>query len=87
LTINNNKDEFVQQLNHNYLAVYDNVKYVPKWLSDEACKAVPKVGNTKRKLYTNDEDVVYEYQRCLGFNGINISLTEPARSQHTDRTE
>lgn len=25
----------------------------------------------------DDEDIVYEYKRCLGFNGINISLTEP----------
>jgi hypothetical protein len=46
-------------------------------LSDEACKAVTGVGNTKRKLYFDDEDVIYEYKRCLVFNGINIALTEP----------
>jgi hypothetical protein len=42
-----------------------------------ACKAVTGIGQTKRKLYTNDEDVVYEYKCCLGFSGINICLTEP----------
>lgn len=77
ITIPTDKDEFVRQMNHNYVACYDNIKYIPKWFSDEACKAATGVGNTKRKLYTNDEDVVYEYKRCLGFNGINISLTEP----------
>lgn len=28
-------------------------------------------------MYSDDDDIVYEYKRCLGFNGINISLTEP----------
>jgi hypothetical protein len=77
LTIHNDRTEFIQQLGHNYAAYYDNVKNVPGWLSDEACKAVTGVGNTKRKLYSDDDDIVYEYRRCLGFNGINISLTEP----------
>jgi hypothetical protein len=77
LTIHASRDEFVQQLSHNYVAYYDNVKTVPSWLADEACKAVTGIGQTKRKLYTNDEDVVYEYKRCLGFSGINIYLTEP----------
>jgi hypothetical protein len=76
-TMHANRDEFVQQLSHNYVAYYDNVKSVPKWLADEACKAVTGIGQTKRKLYTNDEDVVYEYKRCLGFSGIDICLTEP----------
>jgi hypothetical protein len=77
LTIHASRDELVQQLSHNYVAYYDNVKNVPKWLPDEVCKAVTGIGQTKRKLYTNDEDVVYEYKRCLGFSGINICLTEP----------
>lgn len=77
LTINKNQPEFVQQLSHYHVAYYDNVKSVPFWLSDEACKAVTGVGNTKRKLYSDDDDIVYEYKRCLGINGINIALTEP----------
>ena len=77
LTIHTSRDEFVQQLSHNYVAYYDNLRTVPKWLPDEACKAVTGIGQTKRKLYTNDEDIVYEYKRCLGFSGINICMTEP----------
>lgn len=77
LTVHNDRTEFVQQLAHNHIAYYDNVKQTPGWLSDEACKAVTGIGQTKRKLYSDDEDIVYEYKRCLGFNGINISLTEP----------
>lgn len=77
LTIYNDVKEFIQQLAHNYVNFYDNLKYTPRWLSDEACKAVTGVGSTKRKLYSDDDDIVYEYRRNLGFNGINLGLTEP----------
>jgi len=77
LTIYNDVKEFIQQLAHNHIAYYDNLKKAPGWLSDESCKAVTGVGSTKRKLYSDDDDIVYEYKRCLGFSGINASLTEP----------
>jgi hypothetical protein len=76
-TIHDSKPEFIQQLAHNYLAAYDNMKYNPKWLSDEACKAITGIGQTKRLLYTDDDDKIYEYKHCLMFNGINILFSEP----------
>ena len=76
LTIHDDKSEFIQQLAHNYLAAYDNLKYNPRWLSDETCKAITGIGHTKRALYTNDEDKIFEYKRCLMFNGINIAFSE-----------
>jgi hypothetical protein len=77
LTIPRHKEEFVQQLYHNHLAVCENVKYLPRYFSDEVCKAITGVGNSKRGLYTNDEDIIYNYKRCIIINGINNSLTEP----------
>ncbi|HEY6536190.1 MAG TPA: hypothetical protein VIY08_10430 [Candidatus Nitrosocosmicus sp.] len=77
LTVHDNLSEFIQQISHNYLATYDNMKYVPKWLSDEVCKAVTGIGQTKRMLYTNDEDKIFEYKHCLNFNGINVAFSEP----------
>lgn len=77
LTLLKNISEFIQQVNHNYLASYDNVKYIPYWLSDEICKAVTGIGHTKRKLYSDDEDIIYEHKRCVSLNGINVALTEP----------
>jgi len=77
LTLHNRSDEFIQQLAHNYLPTYDNIKYVPKWLSDEVCKAVTGAGQTKRVLYTNDDDKIFEYKHCFIFNGINLAFSEP----------
>lgn len=77
LTIPSDKREFAQQLYHNYLVLYDNVKSVPDWFSDEVCKAITGGGISKRQLFTDDEDVVYDYKGCVIINGINIALTEP----------
>ncbi len=77
LTIHDDKSEFIQQLAHNYLTAYDNLKYNPKWLSDECCKAVTGIGQTKRLLYTVDGDKIFEYKHCLMFNGINRAFSEP----------
>ena len=77
LTLLRNIPEFIQQVNHNYLAYYDNVKYIPYWLSDEICKAVTGIGHTKRELYSDDDDIIYEHRRIISINGINVTLTEP----------
>jgi hypothetical protein len=87
LTVYGDVKEFIQQLAHNYVAYYDNLKKAPGWLSDEACKAVTGVGSTKRKLYSDDDDIVYEYMRCLGFSGINAALTEPDALDRSIMTE
>ena len=50
---------------------------MPPWFSDEVCKAVTGVGNSKRKLYSDDEDVIVNYKRCIIINGINNYLTAP----------
>lgn len=77
LTLQKNIAEFIQQVNHIYMPFYDNVKYIPYWLSDEICKAVTGIGHTKRELYSDDEDIIYEHKRCISLNGINVALTEP----------
>ena len=73
-------------MNHNYIAFYDNLIYTPSWLSDEVCKAVTGVGSTKRKLYSDDDDIVYEYKQVIGFNGINlVNWTGYVRQKYSNR--
>jgi len=76
LTLHRNVDQFIQQVDHNYINYYDNVEFIPQWLSAEICKAVTGSGHTKRELYTDDNDIVYEHKRCLGLNGIYVALTK-----------
>jgi hypothetical protein len=77
LSVHKDRMEFIMQLSHNYVAFYDNLKYIPPWLSDESCRAVTGAGSSKRMLYTDDDEIVFQYRRCLGYNGINLTLTQP----------
>lgn len=64
--------ELTQQLSHNYLALYDNISKMDDWISDELCKAVDCSGSSKRMLYSDDDDIIYNFHRCIMLNGINI---------------
>jgi hypothetical protein len=33
-------------------------------------------GFSKRQLYTGDDDIIYSFKRCIGFNGINLGATK-----------
>ena len=35
------------------------------------------IGHTKRELYSDYDDIIYEHRRVLSINGINVALTEP----------
>ena len=69
--------ELVQQLSHNFIAYYDNVSEIPQWISDVLCRAVTGSGFSKRVLFSDDDDFIYRFRRCLGFNGINVAATRP----------
>ena len=76
LSFYNNKTQFIQQLSHNFLCFYDNVRYAPRWLSDETCRAIIGGAFTKRELFTDDEDISYRYKKRMSFSGINVIFTE-----------
>ena len=31
---------------------------------------------TKRELYSDDDDIIYNFKRCIGINGINLAATK-----------
>ena len=72
LTFPRDINELVQQLSHNYIAYYENVSTIKEWISDALCRAVTGSGFSKRQLYTDDDDIIYFFLRCIGFNGINL---------------
>jgi hypothetical protein len=69
-------DELIQQLSHNHIVFYDNISIINDWISDQLCRAVSGSGSSKRQLYTDDDDIIYSFKRCVGFNGINLGATK-----------
>jgi hypothetical protein len=76
LTFPRDINELVQQLSHNYIAYYDNISIIRDWVSDTLCRTVTGSGFSKRQLYTDDDDIIYNFRRCIGFNGINLGATK-----------
>lgn len=77
LTLPRKIEELKQALSHYYFLSFDNVGYIPSDVSDLLCQAVTGSGFSKRKLYTDDEDVIRIVQANLSINSITIGSTRP----------
>ena len=71
LTLPHDENEIIQQLDHNWCCFYDNLTYLPGMVSDIFCRAATGSGFSKRELYSDDDDIIYSFKRCVGLNGIN----------------
>jgi len=69
--------EFIQQISHHWLMVIDNISDIHSSLSDLICRTSTGGAYSKRKLYTDDEDVIFKLQRCLIINSINLVGMRP----------
>jgi len=70
-------DEMAQTLDHHAALGFDNLSNLSRRDSDTLCRAVTGDGFTKRKLYSDDEDVLYCFRRVLVLNGINVPAQQP----------
>lgn len=77
LTFPSTQAQFVQQSSHHSFIPLDNLTSLPEWLSDALCRTVTGEGFSKRELYTDDDDIIYNFKRCVSINGINLVPTKP----------
>jgi hypothetical protein len=68
--------QFVQIISHHWMSLFDNLSGMTNDLSDYLCRACTGEGFSKRKLYSNDDDFIYNTQHCLGINGISNVVTK-----------
>ena len=70
-------DDLALHLNNRYLSNFDNVTRLSQEQSDMICRAITGEGYTKRQLYTNDEEIIWQYRRKVILNGISPYLDYP----------
>jgi hypothetical protein len=70
------KRDLIQQFDHHWMPFFDNMRTIPNWLSDMLCRSVTGAGIETRKLYTDEEAMIREYNRCPGINAINVTATQ-----------
>jgi hypothetical protein len=64
--------DFLQKASHAFAVMLDNQNTIPEWAADTLCRLVTGEADSKRRLYTDDEDVVVELRRAVLLNGINV---------------
>jgi len=70
-------NELIQRLDHHWFVPFDNLTGLSDWQSDTLSRAITGEGYCKRQLYTDDEDIIFSYRRCVGLNGINCVAIKP----------
>jgi hypothetical protein len=55
---------------HNRVLAFDNLSHMPDWLSDMLCTLSTGGADTRRELYTNDEEVSFNAKMPAIFTGI-----------------
>jgi hypothetical protein len=71
-TVGLDRRDFLQKALHAYVVMLDNQNTIPEWAADTLCRLVSGEGDSKRRLYTDDEDVIIELMRAVILNGINV---------------
>lgn len=77
MSIPKNVTEFVQLASHHWTIFFDNLSYLPEWLSDSISRAITGDGFSKRELFTDDEDKIYQFHTVIGLNGISLVVDKP----------
>lgn len=77
MTLQNDPRTLAVNLQQHWFLPFDNVSYINEETSDTLCRAVTGGGIQQRKLFTNAEDAIFTFRRCLALNGINNVATRP----------
>jgi hypothetical protein len=62
---------------NSWVIAYDNLSFIPPWLSDSLCRMSTGGGFSIRELYTDSDEVFFDVMRPVVLNGID-HLTERA---------
>jgi DNA polymerase I-like protein with 3'-5' exonuclease and polymerase domains len=58
-----------------WVIAYDNLSFLPQWLSDAVCRLATGGGFATRQLYTDDEEVVFDAMRPVMLTSITDVVT------------
>lgn len=67
----NHEDRLVNQLYHHYLPVFDNINYMKAWFIRLCCTTATGESDERRKLFTDDGAVIFQFVRPIIINAIN----------------
>lgn len=79
-TLNLNRsgvEQVAQIFDQNAVILLDNLGELTPWHADLACKVVTGDSHQKRRLYSDEDTVLWSYRRALIMTGINLPTAAP----------
>ena len=77
LAMPTSKADLAILLANTYLPAFDNIDSLSAEKSDLLCMAATGGAFTKRTLYTDSDETILRFQRCVALNGINVVTSRP----------
>lgn len=71
LTIPKNARSMAVNLKQHWFLPFDNISQISEETSDTLCRAITGGGIQQRKLYSDADDYIFTFKRCIALNGIN----------------
>lgn len=71
------RQQVIHALVTHYMPLFDNLSRLDGETSDLLCQACTGGGIEKRQLYTDEDSIIFQILRCVGVNGINLSIAKP----------
>ena len=65
-----NEQDLAIMASHTWCVAFDNLSSLPVWLADALCRLATGGGLSKRQLYSDDDEVIFELQRPIILTGI-----------------
>ena len=62
---------------NSWVLAFDNLSYLPSWLSDALCRLATGGGLATRELYTDGDETLFFASRPILLNGIEEMITRP----------
>ena len=75
--ISSKVDDFLVHLYNRYFPCYDNVSNISREEADILCRVITGGTNVKRKLFSDDEEIIMSGKRKIALNGIVPRLDYP----------
>ena len=71
LTLSKDERTLLVNLQQHYFLPFDNVSSINNETSDTLCRAVTGGAVQQRKLFTDAEDYIFTFKKCISINGIH----------------
>lgn len=77
LTIQKNARSMAVNLQQHWFLPFDNVSKISEETSDTLCRAITGGGIQQRKLFSDADDYIFTFKKCIAINGINNVVERP----------